>query len=162
MTSEAAVGRQVVQEQGSDRIFVGNPEMVGFDASLDEDLSVCRNVQGRGLEDHVTAGFHGNDVRCQAAEVGLHIDVLLCGQRHPDPARILLARHRMQPVLLAIESGKTRLLVGDTDQLAGDVIGPGVLRATAALLAACAFSHQLGAAMAAHVVEGPGNARLIA
>jgi len=106
--------------------------------------------------------IHCDDVRRKVLQVGLHVDADVPAERHPDPARILIARQRMQPVILPVEPVTPGLFMGYADQFAGIAPGPGVIRAAETESAARPVGHQLRAAVAAHIVEGPRDTSLIA
>ena len=107
-------------------------------------------------------GVHGDDVRCQVPQVGLHVDAVPRGERHPDPAGIFLARQRVQPMLLPVEVGEAGLFMRYADQFTGVAPGPGVVGTAETLPAARGVSHQLRAAVAAHVVESPCDPLFVA
>ena len=88
-----------------------------------------------------------------------HVDGVGAGV-DPDPPRELLTGDGRETEPVPLQVGKARLLLGNSDQVAGAVPGPRVVGAAEALAAAGLLADQLCAAVAADVVERPRHAVL--
>ena len=154
MPAEHPVARQGVLEERADRVFVGDAEMVGFEAALIQDLPVRRPFPALLVNDPQGVRAEPGEIPRQAAEQPVDIRRSAGAGRDPDPAVGFRAAKALQAQLGPVDAGKAGGAVGYARECAAVVVGPGVVGAGEAAPAASRRADQPGAAVAADVEEG--------
>ena len=147
MPAEDLVARQVVLEKGANRVFVGDAEMVGLDAALNEDLPVRRPLPRLLVDDLQIAGVQPGEIRGQSAEEAVYIRYGVRFGGDPDPAVSLGAAQALQAQGALVDAGKARSTVRNALERAAVVPGPGVIGTDKAAPTAARYIDQPGAAM---------------
>ena len=140
MPAEHPVARQAVLEMGADGILVGDAEMVGLDAALDEDLPVCRPLLCILVHDAQTAAVEPGEIRRQAVEESVDIRCGVNAGGDPDPAIALGTTQALEMEAPFVDAGEPGGFVGDGVERAPAVESPAVIGADEAARAALAAS----------------------